>query len=1101
MLSSIRAGKPVFTRVILVALAGICLAVILIARAQAGSPAAAPAHPAAVAAFRQHVRPVLQAHCFDCHGGSFRKGGLDLSTREGLLIGGDTGPAVVPGEAAESLLYQLITHTKEPVMPRKADKLPDEAITHIAAWIDAGAVYDSPLTAQAPALQPGQSREPKQPSPREHWAFQPVQRPAVPTVKSESWVRNPIDAFVLARLEKEDFTPSPEADPHALIRRLSLDLLGLPPTPAEVDAFVLDHRPDAYERLVERLLASPHYGERWARHWLDLARYADSDGYEKDTVRPHAWRWRDWLIDAINRDLPFDQFTNEQLAGDLLPGATLEQKVATGFHRNTLTNREGGVDQEEYRVKAVADRVNTTGTVWLGLTVNCAECHSHKYDPISQREYYGLFAFFNTSQEVDIPAPLPGAADRYWAAKKAFDAEAAKLQAALAAYEKDTLPARVAAWESQQTEITSQWTVLEPVFVSSSAGATLSRQADGSILATGESTETDTYVIAARCEIPEVTGFQLEVLPDPSLPAKGPGRAAHGNFVLSEFRVSTSSPDAPGSDMAIPLSRAAADFAQKEWEVAGAIDGKRQTGWAVAPQFGRVHTAVFETRPGSHHVGPERTFAFVLEQQYGQQHTIGRFRLSATGARRPVNSSGTPEPIKAILRKAREQRSEPEQRQLLEHYRTLDGEWVRLKKAVDEHAKKAPAVPLAQTLVENADPPRSYIHQRGDFLRKGAEVQPHTPAVLPPLQPRGTAPDRLDLARWLTDSANPLTARVAVNRTWQYLFGQGLVSTPNDFGTRGDPPTHPQLLDWLATEYVRLGWQRKELIRLIVTSATYRQSSHVRPELRDRDPKNTLLARQNRFRLSAEVIRDASLAVSGLLNPEVGGPSIRPPLPADVAALGYANSVRWQESAGKDKYRRGMYVFFQRTVPYPMLITFDAPDGVVTCTRRERSNTPLQSLTLLNDPVFYECAQAMAEHVAEPNLSQPPLQKGGKATPHPFLKGEKAPSPPLLKGGSGGVTDASGLPEQGKLPDLTDRIDLLFHTCLARDPNSRERNRLIQLWHELEALCRSDPAAASRIAGAPQPQTRPAGDAPTESAPWVLVARTIMNLDEFVTRE
>jgi hypothetical protein len=365
---------------------------------------------------------------------------------------------------------------------------------------------------------------------------------------------------------------------------------------------------------------------------------------------------------------------------------------------------------------------------------------------------------------------------------------------------------------------------------------------------------------------------------------------------------------------------------------------------------------------------------------------------------------------------------------------------------------------------------------------------------------------------------------VAVNRTWQYLFGQGLVSTPNDFGTRGDPPTHPELLDWLATEYVRLGWRRKELIRLIVTSATYRQSSHVRLELRDRDPKNTLLARQNRFRLSAEVIRDASLAVSGLLNPEVGGPSIRPPLPADVAALGYANSVRWQESAGKDKYRRGMYVFFQRTVPYPMLITFDAPDGVVTCTRRERSNTPLQSLTLLNDPVFYECAQAMAEHVAGPNPPQPPLQKGGRALPPRLLKGRRALSPHLLKrgiapsprllkggralspplingGGGGGVANARGLPEQAGLLDLTEGIDLLFRTCLARDPNSRERNRLIQLWHELEALCRSDPAAASRIAGAPQPQTRPAGDAPTESAPWVLVARTIMNLDEFVTRE
>jgi len=685
-------------------------------------------------------------------------------------------------------------------------------------------------------------------SPR-HWAFVTPQRPAVPKVKNAAWVRNPIDAFVLARLERGAIRPSPAADRITLMRRLHLDLTGLPPTAEEVEAYVRDWNEwqrgegrgarseqgmaDPYERLIVRLLASPHFGERWGRHWLDLARYADSDGYEKDSPRPFAYLYRDWVIDALNRDLPFDQFTVEQLAGDLLweemrkrgneetkataagpPISPLPHfpisspEMATGFHRNTLTNREGGIDPEEDRIKATSDRVNTTGTVWLGLTVACAECHNHKYEPISQREYYQLFAFFNSAKEVDLP---------------------------------------------------------------------------------------------------------LGPAPEPS----------------------------------------AASAAAKK----------------------------------------------------------------------------TP----------------------------------------------APVVPKAMVLQENPTPRETFIHIRGDFLRKGDPVQPGTFGVLPPLR-AAARPTRLDLARWLVEPRNPLTARVTVNRVWQHLFGQGLVTTPDDFGTRGAPPSHPELLDWLSTTFVNGGmgewgngrnhgpqvphsptpplshstpWSMKALIRMIVTSATYRQSSRGRPDLQTRDPKNVLLARQNRFRPEAEIMRDLCLSASGLLNRSVGGPSIRPPLPADIAALGYANSVKWPETTGPERYRRGMYIFYQRTVPYPMLAAFDTPDSNVTCTRRERSNTPLQALTLLNDPVFFEAAQALGRRMAA---------RGASAA---------------------------------------ERLSYGFRACLSREPTSAELNRLRTLYDEVRALCEARPDEAAKLAGGKPTEGVPVA----EVAAYAAVARTLLNLDEFLTRE
>jgi hypothetical protein len=680
---------------------------------------------------------------------------------------------------------------------------------------------------------------------------------------------NAIDAFIRVRLQSEKITPSPEAGPETLIRRLSLDLLGVPPTPTEVDAF-LSAWPvgsdTAYLGLVDRVLADPRYGERWGRHWLDTARYADSDGFEKDTGRPWAWRWRTWVIDALNRDLPFDQFAIEQLAGDLLPGANVEQKIATGFHRNTLTNREGGVDREQFRVEQVVDRVATTSKVFLGLTMNCCQCHDHKYDPLSQRDFYQFFAFFNSDAEVDLPVPLPGEADEYKKKKADFDKKAAELKAVLEAYTKDELPAEQAKWEADLT--------------------------------------------------PE----------------------------------------------------------------------------AVKP---------------------------------------------------------LPPGVQAALKVASKDRTAPQQKMIADHFAKIDKKLIELNKVLADHQKTQPQQSLAQTLGLGAAR-KTTVMIRGDFLRPGAEVKAETPAVLPSLSVNTTAANRLDLAHWIVSDENPLTRRVIVNWVWHHHFGRGLVSTLEDFGTQGEKPSHPELLDYLADEFQRQGWSLKALHRLIVTSATYRQSAKTRPELRERDAINVLLARQNRLRLEAEAIRDNALAVSGLLAVKIGGPSVRPPQPAGISELTYAGSAKWVESTGADRYRRGLYTWFQRTSPYPMLMTFDAPDSNVCSVRRERTNTPLQALTLMNDTVFVECAQALGRRI---------------------------------------VND---LPTAS----VGDRVRYGFRLCLSRSPTDNESAVLTKLFETLHENCRRNPEAASKLLGA----AKASGD-PAETAAWVALARTLMNLDEFVTRE
>ncbi len=990
-------------------------------------------------AYDTDVRPILEANCFECHGPEKQKSGLRLDLQEIALVGGDSGPAIVPGDADNSLLVQLVSgQDPERHMPPKGDPLTAEQVASLKAWINAGASW--PAAAEAAPIQAAS----------DHWAFRTLVRPEPPAVKDAAWPSNDIDRFILAKLESKGLTPSPDADKVTLIRRLHFDLTGIPPTAEQVDRFVADDSPHAYQSAVNRLLASPHFGERWGRYWLDLARYADSDGYEKDGVRPYAYRYRDWVIDALNRDVPYDQFVIKQLAGDLLPDADTEDLIATGFHRNTLTNREGGIDPEEDRDKQTVDRTNTTGTVFLGLTLGCAQCHSHKYDPITQREYYSFYAFFNAAMEKDVPAPVPGEEAAYRQAKERFDAQVAESRKAVDAY-RATLAEKLPAWEASLEVPPEGWEVLDPVSYTSSAGSEFQELDDNSLLVTGPLTPLDKYTIVVRSREIGLTTFRLEALTHESLTKNGPGRAHNGNFVLGEFEVYAAPMNDPNNMTKVNLVRPKADFEEPNHEVALAIDGNPDSGWAIYREnnLNEDRFATFETDDP---IGfPDGTIlTFVLDHRYGRAHNIGRVRLSVS--KLPADAIQYSDQVFAALQVPVEERTDDQEKALLDYFASLDAKYRELKAPLDALLRAAPQPPetKAQALVRNPDPPKTFVHLRGDFLSPGDEVQPGTPSVLPPCESRGDTPDRLDLARWIVDPTNPLTPRVYVNRLWMHLFGRGIVATPDDFGTRCEAPSHPELLDWLATEAVARGWSTKDLIRLIVNSTTYKQASDVRPEIYDLDPENRLLARQSRYHVEAEVTRDAYLAVSGLLNDEVGGPSIRPPQPAGIADLGYAGQVRWKESPAPDKYRRGLYIFFQRTVPYPMLMAFDCPDSNTAAPKRNRSNTPLQALTLMNDPVLFECAQAL----------------GGR----------------ILK----------EAPDEEK-----ERIRFGFRQCMGREPSDAEVSRLEQFLADQKAAFDSDPETAERFAG----ETVPEGVEAPESAVYVALARVILNLDEFITRE
>ncbi|QGJ69050.1 Planctomycete cytochrome C [Planctomycetales bacterium 10988] len=1013
--------------------------------------------------YAEQIQPILQQKCYSCHGSEKNEGGLRLDVRSKALEGGDSGPSLVAGSPEESYLLDLIHPEEEDYfMPPEGDRITKAEYDLIATWIEEGLPWpDEYANEEASGSQ--------------HWAFQSRSEVTAPQVSQQNWVRNAIDPFILARLEAEGIEPSPEADRAQLMRRLSLDLLGLVPTPEEVEVFLNDKRPDAYARLVDQMLASPHFGERWGRHWLDLARYADSDGYEKDRPRPYAYRYRDWVIEAINDDMPFDQFTIEQLAGDLLPNPSLSQKIATGFHRNTLKNREGGVDQEEFRNKEVVDRVSTTGQVWLGLTVGCAECHSHKYDPISQKEFYGLFAFFNNADEEDISAPIPTEQVEYEKKLKKYNDQLKKAEQSLAKkeanYRQGEYKTRLADW--LETLASTESPSIPARFKSGYSARTkeqLKPRNDGTLTSLNNPHPRDNYFLEFLP--PEnfkpdqkVTGFEIEVLPDPSLKNQGPGNSGSGNFVITFVQASMISAD--GERKFLRITEANADYSQTGYPPMDAFNNNAKKGWAIKGGFGEPHTLVGQfkepqpwkfttTEDGEQE--PAR-LSLTIRQDYGNLHTVGAFRVHLRTDVNPAKKQPVPF---AYYEAAKEAHHHPEgdlPTNLVKAFERTDERLLAIQKPLLQLKKKAPQEPdtKAQTMIAARKPRETHVHLRGDFLRKGPEVEPHTPEVLPELEASsqelkpGAA--RLTFAEWIVQPDHPLTARVISNRIWQHLFGFGLVRTVDDFGTRGERPTHPELLDWLANHFVESGWSRKELIRTIVMSAAYRQSSAHRPELEQSDPENRLLARQNRFRLEAEIVRDLFLSSSGLLYEEIGGPSIFPPLPADVAALGYANQVKWKASEGDDRYRRGMYIFFQRTVPYPMLMTFDAPDTNVTCLARERSNTPLQALTLLNDPVFHEAAQSMAQRVIENRAHAP----------------------------------------------LDEQLRYAFRMTLVRQPDDFELQQFRTLWLAAQEMLSQQPEAAQELWGASNSLVE---EVPlTDAASWVVLCRTLLNLDEFITRE
>ena len=1000
--------------------------------------------------FKQRIEPVLEEHCYSCHSAAANsiKGGLRLDTRSAIRRGGESGPAVVPGKVEESLLLAALRYEGLEMPPNA--QLPNEVIQDFIKWIESGAV-DSRLVAKSEA----ERRE----KAKSHWAFQRIERPVVPASNSR-WIRNDVDQFILSKLRAEEVKPSPEADPRTLIRRLFLDLIGLPPTPQETQAFLDDPSEANYQKTVSDLLGSPHYGERWGRYWLDMARYADSNGYEADRPRPHAWRWRDWVINSLNDSMPFDQFTIEQLAGDLLPNATLEQRVATGFNRNTLVNTEGGVDREEDRVKRTVDRTNTVGKVWLGLTLGCTQCHSHKYDPITQHEYYGMYAFFNSLAEPDIPAPTPEQLSEF---EIEFARHQARHQQNLHAV-RDYRSEKMSQWEQDLSEqlnsaieadpdrvdnrFDKTWELVNPLSLSATSGSQFFVEDDLAVFVKGPNDQEDTYTIVTETSLSGITAIRLEVLADERLAAKGPGLAGNGNFVLSSLRVyvePVSDNDDRNMGQRIRLKTARADFSQGGRQVTSVIGDDPADGWAIYPDVGVDHYAVFELREKINPVGDSEPVRITIQMdhQTHKDHNIGKFRLSFTTHKHPVPDGLETTAFSDLLSSDINTRRGEDVIRLVKYFGYRETELDKLIDAVKSHQESFPRSPKieikAQVVMEMPNPRTTQVHVRGSFLDKGDLVTRTTPSILPELVTGNREPSRLDLARWLVSSENPLTARVIVNRIWQQHFGRGIVVSDDDFGTQGEPPTHPELLDWLAAEFRETGWNMKQLHRLIVTSATWRQSSFSRPELKERDPYNSWLARQNRLRVEAEIIRDMALSASGLIFHKIGGRSVYPPQPADLVKLGFQTSLSWPENQDQNRYRRGIYTFFQRTVPYPMLIEFDAADSNAACTRRERSNTPLQALTLWNDPVFVECAQ----HLGARLLKEVPAD------------GDNA------------------------VNVIEKRIRLAYELCFSRPPSKEELQVVGRLYKE----------AADK------------DGVQTDLVAAFAVARVLLNLDEFITRE
>ncbi|MCH9654121.1 MAG: PSD1 and planctomycete cytochrome C domain-containing protein [Planctomycetes bacterium] len=998
--------------------------------------------------FEKQIRPLLKQHCYDCHSQDEEESGLRLDHGANILKGGDRGPAVIPGKSAESLLFlSLSGQGKIPRMPHDLSPLKKAEISIIQQWIDQGAK----IPEAEKTLKVVQKTS-------DHWAFLPIRQPELPKVKQQKWIRNPVDVFILNHLEQNQLKPSAEADRNTLIRRLSLDLTGLPPSVDEVQKFLTDKRPDAYEQLVDRLMASPHYGERWARHWLDVARYADSNGFTIDGPRS-IWKYRDWVIQAINQNMPFDQFVKEQLAGDLLPKPTTDQLIATGFHRNTLINQEGGTNPEQFRVEAVVDRVNTTGAAFLGLTVGCAQCHKHKYDPLTQRDFYQLYAIFNSTADINSAPPtlsLPTAAQE--TKLTGFKKELTELKKQLAERQKMLEPQFKAWKETIQKRLKKsekQWSILQTQQAKSVNGATITIQKDHSLLVGGKIPNNDTYIVETANIPSGTTGLRLEVLTHASLPKMGPGWAGNGNFVLDEVTVEVA--EQAKADWSkfkpVNLAEATADHSQQKFPASNLVDGDLKTGWAINVKTGEMNVnrrAIIKLKTPLKSDSPLK-LRVTLKQTRDSKYNVGRFRLSAT----TVNPSvlNVDPAIYAILKQPEEKWDAKQKTTVELAFHKSDVQWSDQNQQLTKHNaelnKLNKKIVTTMVMKELPKPRETFILLRGNFLAPGARVSPGVPDVLPPMPSTVKSPTRLDFANWLTSKQQPLTARVTVNRYWQRFFGKGIVETENDFGTQGTAPSNPELLDWLAAEFMNLNWDVKKLHRLIVTSAAYRQSSDFNPTYQEQDPRNLLLSRQNRYRIEAESIRDLFLASSGLLTRKIGGPSVYPPQPEGIYVL-TQNKKSWPEEQGENRFRRGMYTYFWRSRPYPMLPTFDAPNSNTTCTRRVRSNTPLQALTLANDQSLFELIQGLAVRI---------LQEG---------------------------------------PDYDEgRLRHAFQICLSRTPTDHELGVLTSHLAEQRAHFKKSPKEAEQFASQQLPEKVTA----TEAASWTAVARVLMNLDEFITRE
>jgi hypothetical protein len=1008
--------------------------------------------------FQRDIRPILSQACFQCHGPDemHREGELRLDTREGIL------EAVAAGAGAASELVKRITSADSEIQmppPDSGKILKSEQIALLTRWVESGAKWN------------------------EHWAFVPPQKPKLPaTTSHEHWNKNPIDRFVAARMEQAGLAPAKPAATETLVRRLHLDLTGLPPSRDEAQRFLEDPSSEKYDALVEQLLDSSHYGEKWARHWLDAARYADSDGFEKDKPR-QVWMYRDWVVAALNRDLPYNQFVVEQIAGDLLPSPSQDQLVATGFLRNSMLNEEGGIDPEQFRMEAMFDRMDAIGKAMLGITIQCAQCHSHKYDPITHDDYYRLFAFINNSHEGSLPVfPADQLATRQ-RILASIDAAEEKLRK-----ENPAWLDSAAEWVRTVRGNQPEWHVLE-LHNANDNSQRYFRQPDGSTLAQGYAPTRFDGQFTAATDAVQIRAFRLELLTDPNLPSGGPGRSVDGLLALTEFRVDIEESD--GKKQTLKFVEATADYGNAETvlgekfsdregkrrttgPVSMAIDGNDETAWGIDAGPGRrnvTRNAVFVIE-SLVDLAPDSVLRIRLSQKHGgwnsddnQNLNLGRFRISV--AADPAVADSLPPNVRAMVEsdKSIQALSAADQRTLFSHFRTTVDGWQSTNEEIEKLWAAHPVGTTQLVMGERSEPRETSRLERGDFLKPANKVAPGVPAFLHELPPKTQAtdavPNRLDLANWLVDPNNPTVARSIVNRVWQAYFGVGIVATSEDFGSQGAPPTHPDLLDWLAVEFIEHDWSLKWLHRQIVTSSAYRQSSASSAEQKATDPTNRFLARFPRVRLDAELVRDVTLSASGLLDPTIGGPGVYPPAPEYLflPPASYGPKT-WTVEDGPSRYRRALYTFRFRSVPYPALAVFDAPTADTSCTRRPRSNTPLQALTTLNEPLFVEAAKALALRT---------LREGGD-------------------------TDDA-------------KLQFAFQNCLTRSPNDQERIILSSLLKDVRERFAVDKESAQAfvgvgaVAGKDLPGDAAAGDAVEEVATWMTVCRVILNLDEMITKE